>query len=211
MKKHTLRILEEIFPFIFYVLNKKKLLLKIFKNEKYKETESYLSLPNEIITRRITEEHKRALGIDEKTAKYTLSLSLFLSFLSGIFGLIYSSYYSSNLSFLILLCFLIAAIYMLIAGLISLSSLRTLPLFGYGTTHEIKLLNSKKSEYLANTLLKQEKINSTRHLANETTYMCLRNGIILLIIAIILICIFPVQQNKVIENKIIETNISANK
>ncbi len=74
---------------------------------------------------------------------------------------------------------------MLIAGIISLGALKTVPKYGYGTQYEIQK-EEKGANYLANALILQEDINIVRHLRNEAAYQCIRNGLFLLLTALII-------------------------
>jgi hypothetical protein len=74
---------------------------------------------------------------------------------------------------------------MLIAGIISLGALKTLPKYGYGTKHEI-LAEQQGANHIAKALFLQEEINIVRHLRNESAYQCLRNGFLLLLLVLII-------------------------
>jgi hypothetical protein len=73
---------------------------------------------------------------------------------------------------------------MLLAGITALGALKTLPVYGYGTQHA---LSQEKGgvTYLSQALYAQENINLVRHLRNETAYQSLRNGFLVLLIALI--------------------------
>jgi hypothetical protein len=72
---------------------------------------------------------------------------------------------------------------MLMAGITALGAIKTLTTYGYGTDH---LLNQKKigDSYLAEALYAQERMNIIRHLRNESAYQSLRNGFLMLFIAL---------------------------
>ena len=177
---------EEIFPFISFLRNKHKKLKKIqpisASQDKIKE---YSILPIEKLYHRLSEEHDRATKIDEKTSKFTLGLSVSLMILSATSGTLAKLLPDNNLnSTIIFLCGL-SSVFMLIAGIISLGALKTLPKYGYGTIHEIHA-KQQGVKHIASALFLQEEINIVRHLRNEAAYQCLRNGFFLLLFALII-------------------------
>ncbi|KJF76320.1 hypothetical protein UA45_19220 [Morganella morganii] len=182
------RVIEEIFPFVYfyYLLRKKK---GNIYNITFSELDFYSKLSDEKITKRLEDEHCRAKEIDDKTFKFTLALSISLSIISagasGVVKFLPESYLSPYISFI----FFLSSFYMLWGGLISLGSLKTLPKFGYGTYFEI----NKDRDFLIKAISGQEKINIIRYMRNELSYMSLRNGFLLILIAIILCLIILAQ------------------
>jgi hypothetical protein len=77
--------------------------------------------------------------------------------------------------------------YIFVGGSIALSSLRTLPTFGYGTGFKIdvKRANAPVEVYI-DALLRQEKANQIRQVRNEAAFQALRNGFVLFGIVLIL-------------------------
>jgi hypothetical protein len=185
MKKFFLLLLEELLPFVFFAINKYKALHKIQRKGSFKgRLFEYCGLSVEKLNERLEEEHERAVKIDEKTAKFTLGLSVSLTILVTVSGALVKLLPPNEInSFVILLCG-ISSIFMMIAGIVSLGALKTLPKYGYGTQHEL-LAEKNGASYLAGELVLQEDINIIRHLRNETAYQCLRNGFIVLLIALI--------------------------
>lgn len=186
MKKYLLLLLEEFFPFIFFIINKHNKLHKTPQGDELEgNINEYSRLSPEKLNSRLSEEHERAIKIDEKTAKFTLGLSVSLTILSTASGTLAKLLPVNKINWFITLLCGLSSIFMMIAGIVSLGALKTLPKFGYGTQHE--LLAEKKGVYhLAKVLIQQEDINIVRHLRNETAYQCLRNGFIILLIALIL-------------------------
>ena len=182
-----LRMLEEIFPQYLFYKNKKSILKKV--QEKFqlgKTIERYAELGLDGLDQRIKEERERGTKIDEKTFKFTLALSVSLTVLSVASGafvnlLPSSSIYSSSIS---IMCG-VASLYMLSAGIISLGAVKTMPTYGYGTEYLINRADVG-APYLAEALCLQEKMNVIRHLRNEAAYQSLRNGFIILFVALLL-------------------------
>jgi len=178
------RLLEEILPFIFYLINRRKLLADADDSELIKDggpLSSYRDLDEDTISTRIKEEHDRAKLIDEKTIKFTLTLTIALTLLSST-----STFISKAVAHGVFQSWSTAlsgasAVYMLIAGLISLGALTTLPTYGYGTFFLIKSRTDK--DVRVHALAAQEKVNAVRQIRNESAFQCLRNGLILLLVS----------------------------
>jgi len=135
------RLLEEILPFIFYLINRRKLLADADDSELIKDggpLSSYRDLDEDTISTRIKEEHDRAKLIDEKTIKFTLTLTIALTLLSSTSTFISKAVAHGVFQSLSTALSGASAVYMLIAGLISLGALTTLPTYGYGTFFLIK-------------------------------------------------------------------------
>jgi hypothetical protein len=176
---------EEIFPFFSFLRNKHKKLKKVQTIDVSQEIiKEYSMLSIEKLHHRLSEEHERASTIDEKTTKFTLGLSVSLTVLSAASGTLVKLLPDNNLNFMIVFLCSLSSIFMLIAGIISLGALKTLPKYGYGTKHEI-LAEQQGANHIANALFLQEEINIVRHLRNESAYQCLRNGFFLLLLALI--------------------------
>ncbi|MDE9447728.1 hypothetical protein KKJ04_19695 [Xenorhabdus bovienii] len=180
LNKMAYRIIEETFPFVYfyYITNKKT---GGVYDVTFLNFEFYSHLSDEQITKRLEHEHNRAKEIDDKTFKFTLALSISLSIVSAGASGIVKFLPENNLNPYISFIFFLSSFYMLCGGLISLGSLKTLPKFGYGSYFEI----NKSRDSLIKAIAGQEKINIIRHIRNEHSYMCLRNGFLLIILAII--------------------------
>lgn len=179
-------LFEEFFPFFSFLRNKHKKFKKIEAVDVPQEIiKEYSMLPIDKLHHRLSEEHERASTIDEKTTKFTLGLSVSLTVLSAVSGTLAKLLPDNNLNFMIIFLCGLSSIFMLIAGIISLGALKTLPKYGYGTKHEI-LAEQQGAKHLASALFFQEEINIVRHLRNESAYQCLRNGFFLLLLALII-------------------------
>ncbi len=180
------RIAEEFVPFFYfyYISNKKE---KELYDITIKNLGFYSGLSDEQIVERLASEHNRAKEIDDKTFKFTLALSISLSIISagasGIVKFLPENSLNPYISFVLFL----SSFYMLCGGLISLGSLKTLPKFGYGTYFEMHRTRGS----LIKAVIGQEKVNMIRHIRNELSYISLRNGFLLILLALILcLCVF---------------------
>ncbi|ULR30030.1 hypothetical protein MJO48_16310 [Dickeya fangzhongdai] len=200
LKNKIFRLTEEILPFIYFLCINNSRSKKLHDID-FSTFQYYLKLPNEVLEQRLKDEHDRAVKIDDKTSKFTLGLSISLTIISATTSSIVKTLPNNQLNNWISFLFGLSSLYMLSGGLLALGTLKTLPRFGYGTTFEI----DKNSETLINSLIKQEKINILRHIRNELSYMSLRNGFILMLIALSLNTIILFKQTIPIfyENEII--------
>jgi hypothetical protein len=178
------RIFEEIFPILAFFKNENSILKKIGNgDETANKSKRYEELGSDSLSIRIKEEHERAIKIDEKTFKFTLGLSISLTVLAAASGSFVK--FSPNTSYSVYISIIcgISSLYMLMAGITALGAIKTLTTYGYGTDH---LLNQKKigDSYLAEALYAQERMNIIRHLRNESAYQSLRNGFLMLFIAL---------------------------
>lgn len=191
MKNFFFQIIEEIFP-IVYILYKNKILKNLKKDQEIPENiNSYLELNEKQLTNRLLEEHDRASKIDDKTSKFTLALSLSLTILSAINSIFIKLFYikiSLFTKFISILC-LLSSIYMLLASIIAVSAYKTLPKYGYGTDYLLEIRKMGKKA-IAKNLVSQEKMNIIRHMKNEASYQCIRNGLLLLLITFFITLIY---------------------
>lgn len=185
MKQYAYRAFEEALPLFAFLRNKSKIMRDV-KNEAQvaEKSRRYTALDEKCLKKRIAEEHERAVKIDEKTSKFTLGLSVSLTVLAAASGasakLIPANPYAGIFS---IACG-IASIYMLLAGVTALGALKTLAVYGYGTEYALKQKDGGVS-YLGQALYAQERMNVVRHLRNESAYQSLRNGFLILLIALV--------------------------
>ncbi|WP_332399272.1 hypothetical protein [Vibrio metschnikovii] len=181
LKGSFFRFIEELFPFIYFYYLSRKLINKL-NDIAQSDIDAYSKLPDYKIEERLKDEHDRAQKIDDKTSKFTLGLSISLSIISASASGVVKFLPENNLNDFIVLIFSVSSLYMLSGGLIALGSLKTLPKFGYGTFFEI----NRSTSILAKSLIGQEKVNILRHVRNELSFMSLRNGFLMIFIALLL-------------------------
>lgn len=185
MKQYAYRAFEEAFPIFAFLINKRRIMKAASNNALVAEkSQPYAALDEGCLKDRIAEEHERATKIDDKTSKFTLGLSVSLTVLAAASGAFAKLVPSNPYAGLVSIACGFASIYMLLAGVIALGALKTLAVYGYGTQH---VLSQKASgvSYLSQALYAQEKMNVVRHLRNEAAYQSLRNGFLVLLVALI--------------------------
>ncbi len=185
MKKRAYRAIEEAFPLFAFLINKRKIIMALSNEALVQEkSKSYDALDEGCLKDRIAEEHERAKKIDEKTSKFTLGLSVSLTVLTAASGAFAKLIPATLYAGLVSIACGFASIYMLLAGITALGSLKTLPVYGYGTQYALSQKEGGVS-YLSQALYAQERMNVVRHLRNEAAYQSLRNGFLILLIALI--------------------------
>ncbi|MDD5065107.1 MAG: hypothetical protein PHQ35_10185 [Phycisphaerae bacterium] len=186
------RLFEELFPFVFFYFHSKRILRKAAYpgiGNKDGEYGLYHQLDEESLTRRLREEHERAKSIDEKTVKFTVSISIALTILGSIGGYYSKMLDNGTLKLLVSSISGLSVLYTIMGGVLALGALRTLPLYGYGTDFVLKSKDNDEVKIAA--LAAQEKVNLARHLRNEAAYQCLRNGLIILMVSVVLFIAAP--------------------
>jgi hypothetical protein len=194
VRSFILRVLEEIVPFFFYWMRAARKRKSIFsadfsdKNEIKLSGFSLLSVSQ--LESRLEEEHERAKAIDEKTIKFSMTISIALTIVGSASSVILKTIEIPSLQAIALLSIGLSVIFTISGGMLSLGALKTLETFGYGTEHLIQKEKDNKSISIA--LLKQEELNIVRVLRNEATFQCLRNGFLLLLLAFSIYASTPV-------------------
>ena len=187
-------MLEELFPFVFYFYRARKKLAEASTSDSEKKNDSpyiqYKTLSNEELETRLKEEHERGKNIDEKTIKFSVTISIAVTILGSAGSVILKSLSEPDLVFYASTFIAVSVIYTISGGLLSLSALKTLPTYGFGT---LFLLKKKESDdVVVSSLVSQEKVNIVRQLRNESAYQCLRNGLLLLLPALLIYSIASV-------------------
>jgi len=181
------QILEELFPFAFCYFRSKRIVEKAADPDIGKidgEYSLYHQLDSESLSKRLKEEHERGRSIDDKTIKFTVSLSIALTILGSVGGYFSKTLGSGTLKLLVSSASGVSVLYTIAGGILALGALKTLPTYGYGTNFDIKSKNDDNVKVTA--LAAQEKVNTARHLRNEAAYQCLRNGFLILWVSLVL-------------------------
>lgn len=159
----------------------------------------YKTLSSEELETRLKEEHERGKNIDEKTIKFSVTISIAVTILGSAGSVILKSLSEPNLVFYASTFVAASVIYTISGGLLALSALKTLPTYGFGT---LFLLKKKESnEVVVSSLVSQEKVNIVRQLRNESAYQCLRNGFLLLLPALLIYSIASVSSHGDLKKK----------
>lgn len=190
LRKIVARAGEELFPFITYFINWTHLQATMNSDNPPAPPDTlanYRELAVSDLEKSILEEHERSKLLDEKTFKMTLSLALGLTILGSVTAVLLRNVGESTIATLMRFGLALSIFYIFVGGSIALSSLRTLPTFGYGTGFKIdvKRANAPVEVYI-DALLRQEKANQIRQVRNEAAFQALRNGFVLFGIVLIL-------------------------
>jgi len=178
-------ILSVPFPFIYlYGLEKRK--LSDATNYMSEEHAFFYELDKAIVDSRLKEEHSRSKQIDDKTSKFNLGLSLCLTIICVAATTIAKLLPDHELKPIIIAFLSISSLYMLIGGLVSLSAFKLMPTYGYGSRYEYLKASNERVEGIK-ALIGQENVNLIKQVRNEVAYQCLRNGFVMLFIALAII------------------------
>ena len=181
------RIAEELFPFPHYLVHKR------WQRRRYESDgilddpafSGYGSLSAAQLTDRLKEERQRASAMDDKTFKFTLSLSVGLTILGSTAAFLVKAVSSAAIQTTLAIIIGLGLFYVLAAGFVALGALRTYPSYGFGTQFLLQQQGNAQNA-MADALARQETINNIRHLRNEAAYQALRNGLFLLFAAILI-------------------------
>lgn len=136
----------------------------------------------------LKEEHDRASRLEQKTYQMIFIISIAVATLSVGGSLVVGAVYSLPAQIAIGAIVVVSIIYFLIAGMHVAQSLQAVRTYGLGMQVEIDLsrLNAfQQTSYLAGLLLRQELMNNIRSNQNAIVYICVRNGLFLLLISIL--------------------------
>jgi hypothetical protein len=181
---------EELLPFLVYFINKKHLWATMFEDALPGNSEvadQYRRLTAEDLGKRIAEEHERARLLDEKTSKMTLFLALGLTILGSVVAVLLRDVGASPIAVAMKYGLLVSILFVFIGGYIALTSLGTMPTFGYGTAFCVKAKTAAApTEVVLDALLRQETANQIRQVRNEAAFQSLRNGCFVFAVVLIL-------------------------
>jgi hypothetical protein len=177
---------EKVFPLFPYWRNVRKLRSLIAANDLFQRKpnyETYVSLSAEQLVKRLEDERVRAVTLDEKTFKMTLSLSLALTVVGTAYAVLLPAVLKPWIGLALAVLVWLAILYIFVAGFLALGALKTQQSFMYGTEAAKFPAEENKTRY-ADALARQELSNNTRHLRNEASFQCLLNGFFLLFVSL---------------------------
>ena len=180
-------IMEEIFPFWNYITGMRRQRRRyechsILDEQAFSE---FGSLSETQLMGRLKEEHQRASSMDDKTFKLTISLSVGLTVLGSTAATLIRAVSWEAAQITISVFLALGLFYVLAAGFVALGALRTVRTYGYGTDFLLQQQGDAQN-VLADALARQETVNNIRHLRNETAYQALRNGLLLIFVALLI-------------------------
>jgi hypothetical protein len=181
---------EELLPFLVYFSKKKRLWAVMLGDAlpgNSDVVDQYRKLSAEELERRIVEEHERARLLDEKTSKMTLFLALGLTILGSVVAVLLRDVGTSPIAVAMKYGLLLSILFVFIGGYIALTSLGTMPTFGYGTAFRVKAKTAAApAEVILDALVRQETANQVRQVRNEAAFQSLRNGCFVFAVVLIL-------------------------
>jgi hypothetical protein len=183
------RVIEEFLPFFVYIRRsaKKKRLEEILPADDATLL-GYGRLNVDDLRKRLEERHKDAAFLDEKTFKMTLALALALTFLGTSVTALVKEIGSPVGKLAVASLVSASILYILFGGIIALGAMKSQKTYGKATT-----AGTETPGELAEALRKQELSNVRRHLRNEASFQSLRNGLCLLIVAIVVFVFFYIR------------------
>ena len=178
------RCVEELAPFFQYYRATRKLLEKCSQKDILlrEEFSPYTRLDDATLAERLEDERDRAVALDEKTFKFTMSFTVTFA----VFALAVSLVIRGDYSEYVIVAAAPGVFYLFGAGFLALGAMKTLPSYGYGTHFKL-LVKERGVEALAEALARQETMNLVRQVRNETSFMAARNGFILIGVGLVVL------------------------
>lgn len=180
-----IHVIKEILPFLHMkgIYDRKLQDIDKVLNDKYSY---YFELESEIVSNRLKEEHQRSQRIDDKTSKFTLGLSICLTVLGVSATVVAKLLPAHELKFLVVVFLSICSLYMILGGIVSLGAFKLMPTYGYGTLYEYRKSRNGTSE-VVKALIGQENINLVKQVRNQVAYLCIRNGLVMLLTSLLIL------------------------
>lgn len=178
------RLVEECFPYVTYIVRKRRKLREAALDADPAATENYVPLSIDELRAMLQDERQRAAATDEKTFKLTLSLSLALTIFGALSPLFLDRISTPQTKAICAIAIIVTVFYSLAGGFVALGAMRTLPSYGFGPTGLPEDAVEERRKLLASSLARNQLVNVARHLRNETAYQSLRNSFVSLFVAI---------------------------
>jgi len=193
--KHFPPFLEQILPFAAYVYAKRKIdseLDDVLNNLKTSEPieaafNKYSNLGREELEALLKAEHARAEALTEKTFKFGASFATGLTVVSIAIVFAGSKLAGAGWKVAVLASMCPAFVFIAAGGMLGLSAIRVQRWFGSGASAAVERKGKTDTELVtlaARDLALQERANIINTMRNEAAFMSLRNGLLLLIIAL---------------------------
>ena len=125
----------------------------------------------------LREEHERATAIDDKTVKLTFVASVVVAIITGLLSQAPQQLYACDL-----IISLLAVIYFFFGMILAMEGAKTRMRYGAGLRFEVE----KTKEWLLWALTAQVTGNTIATNKNDSAYICIRNGMICMLLVIFL-------------------------
>jgi hypothetical protein len=181
--------IEWLLPFVAYLIRRHYIQQRLDSDPTAlpETVATYSKLNSDELEKRLSQEHERAKALDEKTFKMTLSLALGMTILGSAVAVLVKDLGDAPVAIVMQWGVSITLFYILAGGFLALTSLATLPTYGYSTGFkaEVKTASAPIDIYV-DALLRQEAVNQIRQLRNEAAFQSLRNGSIVFAFVLLL-------------------------
>lgn len=177
------RLVEEVLPVFHYLVRSRKKLKQAEDGDSVKTAE-YESQSEEVLIEILSGERSRGAALDEKTFKMTLSLTFGIGIVGTLSPFLLRQIESPFTRWLCAFAVGLSVLYALMGGFVALGSMRTRPVYGL----RLKVPKSRpgaRRHDIADSIVRNEFVSLARHQRNETAYICLRNGFICLLVALL--------------------------
>lgn len=154
------------------------------------ETSPYGAIPLWVLTTRLQQEHKRAESIEAKTDRLgqrLLGTIAFAGLLATLLIRIDWTWVGIIGTWIGIIGLLVSLLYVLIGWYITLQANQTSTMFGKGTEFEFRGI--RDANILSHEVFCQELANMKKHNWNVAAFNCLRNGLLLGIVTVIIISV----------------------
>lgn len=197
IKRVAGRAFHEVCPFVSYLRLRQRIEKRLHWNSSSSAGEErdvlmtavadYRMLSIKGLEDSLKSEHERAISLDEKTFKYAASIATALTLTST--GVAAASQFVSefHLAAVAFMASILSAVYVVSGGLLGFGAARTLRSYGVGVRHRLALQGARQAgqaNLLAECVAYQEQVNLIRVARNEVAFMSIRNGLLLLMVAI---------------------------
>ena len=179
------RVIEEVFPFVVWWMNRRKIEKRMECEPRNRQPTyaEYTALRPRELRLLLSQQHDRAMPVDDKTFRWAALVSIAAALLVLSFTTLRSSVESEEVRVLIVAGYAVVVFYLLGATYLMLEAMRTAVTHGYGTRFELGIRARKGKErrdFIALMLWKEEQMNLLRVLRNEATFQTLRNVLFML-------------------------------
>lgn len=175
-----LRVLEEVLPFATFFPRHRRVLNAASAAEDPVASDAYAKEELEELEKSLEDDRTRANGLDEKSFKLSLSLSVALTILGTLSPLLFDRFTSQGLLDVGATLMAASVFYALMGGFIGLGAMKALASYGLRPLGLPKTAVTARRGLLAASLARNQKVSIARQLRNAAAYQNLRNSLVCL-------------------------------